>query len=238
VQGPCNCSSSASRSPTSPVRSTRNSHRLTKSGAVRVIDAIAVERPTTAPSTACEARVLPQTRHVRLSYGPSLHHTTTCRATQRQLNGAVIQPSADSRNGRDGGWRRLEAAWLQRMLDALRPLAERVAAVGFIQAAVVMAAQTFMALFPLLVEVVAPAHVGEAITAFMQSRMGLAGETTTRCSTWSPRATNCTAASRSLGCSLCWVRRPASRAHCNTSRRTHGARPGPACAAASVASSG
>jgi membrane protein len=69
---------------------------------------------------------------------------------------------------------------LQRMLGPLRPLAERVAAVGFIQAAVVLAAQTFMALFPLLIGVVAlaPARVSESITTFLRSRMGLAGATT------------------------------------------------------------
>jgi membrane protein len=66
------------------------------------------------------------------------------------------------------------------MVDALRPLTERVVAVGFIQSAVVLAAQTFMALFPLLIGVVAlaPPHVGEGITTFMRSRMGLAGDAT------------------------------------------------------------
>jgi membrane protein len=69
-------------------------------------------------------------------------------------------------------------AWFQRVLGGLRPLIERFAAVGFIQAAVVLAAQTFMALFPLLIGVVAlaPPHASAAITAFMRSRMGLAGD--------------------------------------------------------------
>jgi membrane protein len=67
-----------------------------------------------------------------------------------------------------------------RLLGAFRPLIERFISVGFIQAAVVLAAQAFMALFPLLIGIVAlaPPRVGDAIANAMRDRLGLAGDPT------------------------------------------------------------
>jgi len=68
---------------------------------------------------------------------------------------------------------------IERILRRFAPVLERLAAVGFIQSAVVMAAQTFLALFPLLIAViaVAPTDVGQTIASVARDRLGLAGET-------------------------------------------------------------
>jgi membrane protein len=68
---------------------------------------------------------------------------------------------------------------VERVLRTLAPVLERLAAVGFIQSAVVMAAQTFLALFPLLIAVIAiaPPDVGQTIASVARDRLGLAGQT-------------------------------------------------------------
>ncbi len=69
--------------------------------------------------------------------------------------------------------------FILRILSAIRPLIDRFLAVGFIQQAIVLAAQAFMALFPLLIGVIAlaPTRTGDAISTFMRRRLGLAGDT-------------------------------------------------------------
>ena len=68
---------------------------------------------------------------------------------------------------------------VERVLRRFAPVLERLAAVGFIQSAVVMAAQTFLALFPLLIAVtaIAPPEVGQTIASVARSRLGLVGHT-------------------------------------------------------------
>jgi membrane protein len=68
---------------------------------------------------------------------------------------------------------------LERAMSRLEPVLERVAAVGFVQAAVVLAAQAFLALFPLLIAVVAltPTEVGQSIATVARNRLGLGGHT-------------------------------------------------------------
>jgi membrane protein len=68
---------------------------------------------------------------------------------------------------------------IERLLHLGAPVLERLAAVGFIQSAVVMAAQTFLALFPLLIAVIAiaPTDVGQTIASVARNKLGLAGET-------------------------------------------------------------
>jgi membrane protein len=67
---------------------------------------------------------------------------------------------------------------LLRLLRAIRPLIERFISVGFVQSGVVLAAQAFMALFPLLIGIVAlaPPRVGDAMADYMRDRMGMAGD--------------------------------------------------------------
>ena len=67
----------------------------------------------------------------------------------------------------------------QSLLTRATPVVERLASVGLIQSAVVLAAQTFMALFPLLIGIIslAPATVGDALTSTLRRRFGLDGDT-------------------------------------------------------------
>jgi len=60
-------------------------------------------------------------------------------------------------------------------LAAARPVIERFASVGLVQSSVVLAAQAFMALFPLLMGVVAfaPPEVGETVGSYLRQRIGL-----------------------------------------------------------------
>jgi membrane protein len=64
---------------------------------------------------------------------------------------------------------------VDRIVDDVRPLIDRFLEVGSIQSAIVLAAQALMAVFPLLIGVVAyaPPHIGATITTFMRDRMGL-----------------------------------------------------------------
>jgi membrane protein len=59
-------------------------------------------------------------------------------------------------------------------------LIERLITVGLIQSGVVLAAQTFLALLPLLIVAIAlfPAPVADAITETLRNRLGLSGEST------------------------------------------------------------
>ncbi len=67
----------------------------------------------------------------------------------------------------------------QSLLTRATPVVERLASVGLIQSAVVLAAQTFMALFPLLIGIIslAPDAVGEALQNTLRRRFGLNGDT-------------------------------------------------------------
>lgn len=58
------------------------------------------------------------------------------------------------------------------------PLLERLASVGLVQSAVVLAAQTFLALFPLLMAVaaIAPPQIATALRQTFAGRLGLAGQ--------------------------------------------------------------
>lgn len=68
---------------------------------------------------------------------------------------------------------------IDRLLARLRPVIDRFVAIGVIQAAVVLAAQAFLALIPLLigVAVLAPAGVGESFAQAARTRLGFGGET-------------------------------------------------------------
>jgi membrane protein len=76
-------------------------------------------------------------------------------------------------------------AWLplrgriERGLRMVAPALERVAEVAFLQSAVVMAAQTFLALFPLLIVVIAlaPSSLVSSISDVAGRRLGLSGHT-------------------------------------------------------------
>jgi len=61
----------------------------------------------------------------------------------------------------------------------LAPLLERLTAVGLIQSAVILAAQTFMALFPLLIALIAigPPTFGTTILDTLRDRIGITGDT-------------------------------------------------------------
>jgi membrane protein len=67
----------------------------------------------------------------------------------------------------------------QSLITTVEPVLERFATVGLIQSAVVLAAQTFMALFPLLIGIIAlaPSPVSDAVTQTLQRRLGLDGDT-------------------------------------------------------------
>jgi len=67
--------------------------------------------------------------------------------------------------------------WVWRTFGSL---IERLAAVGFIQTGVILAAQTFLALFPLLIAVTAllPADSATGVAHSVRSRFGLSGGTT------------------------------------------------------------
>lgn len=66
--------------------------------------------------------------------------------------------------------------WVWRTFGALL---ERLASVGFIQTGVVLAAQTFLALLPLLIVVsaFAPSAVSDSVSHTLRSRLGLSGST-------------------------------------------------------------
>jgi membrane protein len=68
---------------------------------------------------------------------------------------------------------------IEPVLRRLAPLLERIASVGLVQSAVVLAAQAFMALFPLLIAVtaIAPPRVGQTLSAVAHNRLGLTGNT-------------------------------------------------------------
>jgi membrane protein len=67
-------------------------------------------------------------------------------------------------------------AWVNATFE---PLLVRLVEVGVVQAAVVLAAQTFMALFPLLIAVIAivPPGVGGQVGATLRERLGVSGDT-------------------------------------------------------------
>jgi len=71
-------------------------------------------------------------------------------------------------------WLRGVVRWVFRTFGTL---IERLVEVGFVQSGVVLAAQTFLALFPLLIAVVAifPPSVGETVADTMRRRLGIAG---------------------------------------------------------------
>src|SRR5258705_5175648 len=68
-------------------------------------------------------------------------------------------------------------AWAQRILRPFETLIQRLVSVGFITSGVVLAAQTFLALFPLLIAVTAflPQSSAEAIRGALRSRFGVSG---------------------------------------------------------------
>src|SRR5262245_35921251 len=68
---------------------------------------------------------------------------------------------------------------IDRLIARARPVVERFVAIGVVQASVVLAAQAFMALIPLLIGVVAlaPENIGEAIARVARNRLGLHGQT-------------------------------------------------------------
>ena len=68
---------------------------------------------------------------------------------------------------------------LERLLRLLAPVLERIAEVAFIQSSIVLAAQAFLALFPLLIAVIAiaPPTLGDTISTYARSRIGLSGHT-------------------------------------------------------------
>ncbi len=67
------------------------------------------------------------------------------------------------------------AGWVT---GTFEPLLVRLAQVGLVQSAVVLAAQTFMALFPLLIAVIAiaPSSVGQDIAQALRERVGVSGD--------------------------------------------------------------
>lgn len=69
--------------------------------------------------------------------------------------------------------------WIDRVLARCRPAIERFVAIGVVQASVVLAAQTFMALIPLLIglTVIAPSGTSQGITEYARTRFGISGET-------------------------------------------------------------
>ena len=69
--------------------------------------------------------------------------------------------------------------WVQDRLRPFETLLERLVAVGFVSTGVVLAAQTFLALFPLLIAVSAllPAEAAVGVQNTMRDRFGLSGET-------------------------------------------------------------
>ena len=68
---------------------------------------------------------------------------------------------------------------IEATMTLARPILDRLIAVGSIQSAIVIAAQAFMAVFPLLIAVIAysPAKVGNTISTFMRTRLGLSSTT-------------------------------------------------------------
>jgi membrane protein len=70
-------------------------------------------------------------------------------------------------------------AWVDTLLGRFATLIERLVAVGFITTGVVLAAQTFLALFPLLIAITAflPAGAAESVQETLRNRIGLSGST-------------------------------------------------------------
>jgi membrane protein len=68
---------------------------------------------------------------------------------------------------------------IERAVAAVAPVLDRIEEVAFLQSAVVMAAQAFMALFPLLIVAIAlaPSSLGQDIANVAQARLGLSGHT-------------------------------------------------------------
>lgn len=66
--------------------------------------------------------------------------------------------------------------WMSRIFAAL---INRFGAVGVVQSGIVLAAQIFLALFPLLIGIVAllPSSIGSGVAATMRARMGVSGST-------------------------------------------------------------
>src|SRR5215471_3808571 len=69
--------------------------------------------------------------------------------------------------------------WIERVLARCRPAIERFTAIGVVQASVVLAAQAFMALIPLLigVAVLAPAGASHGMAEYVRTRFGISGQT-------------------------------------------------------------
>lgn len=69
--------------------------------------------------------------------------------------------------------------WIDRVLAWCRPAIERFTAIGVVQASVVLAAQAFMALIPLLIglAVIAPSGASHGVAEYARTRFGLSGET-------------------------------------------------------------
>jgi len=78
-----------------------------------------------------------------------------------------------------GAWQRRLRGVVRWVFGTFETLIERLVAVGFIQSGVVLAAQTFLALFPLLIAVVAlaPAAMGTSIAGSLRTRFGISGST-------------------------------------------------------------
>jgi hypothetical protein len=78
----------------------------------------------------------------------------------------------------------------------LKALVERMVSVGLVSSGVVLAAQTFLALIPLLIAVTAllPAETAVEIQASLRARFGLSGHTDTEVSRRWTAATTCAAA--------------------------------------------
>jgi membrane protein len=70
-------------------------------------------------------------------------------------------------------------AWVQRLLRPFEVLIERLVSVGFISSGVILAAQTFLALFPLLIAVTAllPTDAAVGVQDTFRQRVGISGST-------------------------------------------------------------
>src|SRR5262249_52316372 len=76
-------------------------------------------------------------------------------------------------------WNVVMRGLIDRLLARLRPVVDRFVAIGVVQAAVVLAAQAFMALVPLLIGIVAvaPGGAGGSFAHAARTRLGLGGQT-------------------------------------------------------------
>jgi membrane protein len=91
---------------------------------------------------------------------------------------AVARPES---NGRWGWAREAVRRLLEWVTATFEPLIERLIRVGLVQSAIVLAAQTFLALFPLLIAVIAivPTSIGTTIADALRDRLGISGNTDT-----------------------------------------------------------